>query len=335
MLIMRKINSLLKGLFILIVTFSCTEENPSRLLEESITLSSQEAVDQFGKGNYQIIMGDLRILLGEDITNLNGFASLRQVVGSLEISGNPELTSLSGLEGLVHIHKSLLIKSNPKLKNLAGLTNLKVIGKDWVVESNPVLTSIGAFESLSEVETITISKNALDALPLFNALNSLQELHIYQEPISRINGFNSINIINKINVDGMARLEDLSGFNQLKSVNEEVHIEYCPSLTNVSFSVLTEVQSLVVKRTLIKDFAGFSSLRKVDFLYFAQNPYLENLDGLENLEETWAVSFRDNTSLQNYCAMNPQSGFTVLNLEENGFNPSQDQLIKGECSNNN
>ena len=142
-----------------------------------------------------VILGSIMIL-GEDVTNLNGLSVVTEIQGSLwindngndnsypltnltDLSGlnnlttiggelnigeftqpNTPLTSLEGLYNLTSIGFCIRIKYNESLENLSGLDNLTSIVGGIQIDHNTNLTSLSALINLTTIDgAIFISEN--------------------------------------------------------------------------------------------------------------------------------------------------------------------------------
>src|SRR5690606_34990436 len=69
--------------------------------------------------------GDLDIVFGDDITNLDGLSNIETVLGRLEIWELPYLDNFNGLSNLQSVGGFLRIKGILSITNLDGLSNLQ------------------------------------------------------------------------------------------------------------------------------------------------------------------------------------------------------------------
>ena len=110
---------------------------------DSLFITSQLQID-----NFQIIYpsctaieGDV-IIIGDEITNLNGFSVLTSVGGKLRLFTVSALTNLDGLDNLTSIGSNLMIWNNDALTSLAGLGNVTSIGGDLDIGVNKSITTL-------------------------------------------------------------------------------------------------------------------------------------------------------------------------------------------------
>jgi len=115
-------------------------------------LPDDAAVDAFAQVILEsggVIEGD--VLIGEEVTSLEGLEGLVTVGGDLSIRDNPQLTSLSGLEGLTRVSGNIYVEGNTNLASLTGLANLERVGGRLILEKNPKLLSEAGLESAMAV----------------------------------------------------------------------------------------------------------------------------------------------------------------------------------------
>jgi len=156
-------------------------------LSEGILFEHQSEIDSF-QINYSYcteINGDV-LILGEDITNLNGLDVLTKIEGDFNIGsenyGNPNLTDITGLENLTAIDGGFYISNNYSLSSLNGL-NISSIGNSLVINENESLSDISGLGSLTTIGgNLTVAWNnsltELTGLDNINA-NSITDLEIH------------------------------------------------------------------------------------------------------------------------------------------------------------
>lgn len=131
--------------------------------ETNYTFTSQADIDNFlvQEPNCSHILGNLKILNGEDITNLNGLSNVQTIDGNLEIQNNSLLVDFSGLENLETIGEIFIIKNNSSLVHVTGVENLSHIGEELLVWANQGLEDLMGFSGLETVGfAIFISDNS-------------------------------------------------------------------------------------------------------------------------------------------------------------------------------
>lgn len=140
-------------LVLFLFSFSKTYAQDS--LTTGITFTTQEELDNF-KLNYPnctYIGGNVNIIYGANIINLNGLDSLTTINGTLLIVDNNLLTTLTGLDRLTTINGGLGIVSNDLLTDITSLKNVNSISGNLTVGWNHKLRSLTGLESIN-AETI-------------------------------------------------------------------------------------------------------------------------------------------------------------------------------------
>jgi hypothetical protein len=193
-------------------------------LMEGITFSNQNQIDSF-QVNYPFcteILGNVTIIGGDNITNLNGLSILTSIGGELKFEQNYFLTSLAGLENLTTIGESLSIEYNTVLINLSGLNHVTSIGGGLYVEHNISLTSLFGLDNVTAIgEILWITDNY--------ALSSLTGLG----NVAAIGGDIYIGVIE----GGNPALTSLTGLESLTSIGGGLYIidnNFLVSLTGLN-----------------------------------------------------------------------------------------------------
>ncbi len=216
----------------------------------------------FGIGEI-IEMDDLiDISNNSNLTELNAFHNM-EYLGDLQIYGNPKMTRLLAFESLLEIGDDLELFSNPVLQQLEGFGNLQKVEK-LIISNNEVLTDISSLSSLQEAWGVQISRN--DALPNLQGLGGIREL-------------------NDLEIRQNNSLETLTNFTSLE-----------------------DLKTLkILKNPLLESLGGLESLKTVTYWRFSdgyvtieENNSLENLNGLEGLEElSVGIRVKNNDALLN------------------------------------
>jgi hypothetical protein len=111
-----------------------------------VTLGTQEQVDTFANLGCPVIEGILYIG-GDEITNLNGLASLTSV-GTLQIFEADNLTSLNGLQNLSSAGE-VDISNNPALSDISALAGLnRIDAENLVVRDCNALTLLEGLHNI-------------------------------------------------------------------------------------------------------------------------------------------------------------------------------------------
>eukprot|EP01024_Parvocaulis_polyphysoides_P030011 TRINITY_DN2725_c0_g1_i1.p1 TRINITY_DN2725_c0_g1~~TRINITY_DN2725_c0_g1_i1.p1 ORF type:complete len:446 (-),score=46.93 TRINITY_DN2725_c0_g1_i1:229-1440(-) len=102
-----------------------------------------------------------------------------EVSGDLSLSG--KINSLEGLETITRVDGNVGIVQT-SLTDLDGLNGLMSVGGAMLINSNSMLRSFEGLDSLTEVETLIVSKNPILKFlePLSETLDSASNVHIYE-----------------------------------------------------------------------------------------------------------------------------------------------------------
>jgi len=219
-------------LFILHFSFLTFHSFAQSCLEEGITFTTQEQIDNF-QTNYPgcfEIEGNVIINGEESITNLSGLNVLTSIGGNLDIYDNDILMSLQGLESLNSIHGDLIIghpgywNANDSLTSLSGLDNLDYLGGDLSIACNLSLINIAALGNINYVGgSIYIGyPNAWGTMGGNSSLTNLTGL----ENITVVEG--------DLHIHSNPVLTTLEGLNNIISIGGNLHVSANESLTNFS-----------------------------------------------------------------------------------------------------
>lgn len=153
-----------------------------------VTLSSQTAVDNFSvtyPGCVTMPVGSDLIIMGNNITNLNGLNAIQVVNGAVEIRSNPLLISTAGFAP-TFAGSDLIIRDNAILQNINSLINLDTILGEFTIRTNPSLTNISGLNALTTVGSAAIIRDNA-TLTNLNGLNNLRTtgdvLEIVENPL--------------------------------------------------------------------------------------------------------------------------------------------------------
>ncbi|WP_250432362.1 hypothetical protein [Hanstruepera flava] len=210
-----------------------------------------------------------------------------------------DISDLSALLSISSVQYGVTVYNNPLLNNLEGLNSLTYInGGALKIDSNESLASINALTGLVSFRSLEIVGN-----PMLLNINGLEGVQSSRESIiiSDNQGL--------LNIDGLSGLRTVGG--------EFLFIADNESLTNID---------------------GLSNLENVDRdIVISSNIELANLNGLSSLEhvgEDIYINFND--GLINFCGLENlfMDGSLVgsFNTLGNGYNPTSDDMINGDCS---
>lgn len=246
---------------------------------------------------------NIEISFHDSISNLNSLNQLLKVDGKLKFNKNKQLRSWKICNKLEYVDGILEIRESP-LDTLEGFENLKYCERLYVsslnirhlnnfnklektnlvdIDDRNGLLSIKGFSALKYASEIGIQRcDSLILLDAFNNLDTLYELQLgrnYYKPLT-IRGFEKIRIIPRLIFENINKLEEISAFKNLESV-DVLEINWVngnfASLNN--FKKLNRINSLLRVHNCytLSDISILNnvSLTALDTLYFFTNNLLE------------------------------------------------------------
>lgn len=252
-----------------------------------------------------------------------------------------------------------LMDNNPGITNLDGFNNLEQVTGDMTISNGNIpgadvkLITINGFNKLTSVTYSLLLETASGAG--------------YSGPLTSIKGFQNLKTVGAMFNIGGKNLTDISGLVKLESVGQDLRIVNT-NLTSVSGLTKLTSSGLVENRLIyiqdnnrLTSLAGFTSLTNVAGIFIARNPELLNVDGLEKITSMkygilfgqnpklanlnglvnvggtiTSITINENVALKNLCGISKvvkagsiSGSYTVTN---NGYNPTQQQIIAGQCS---
>jgi hypothetical protein len=316
------------------VQFTSPQEN---VYNGTITLATQEEVNNFGANNYTtvtgrmfiegsvtsleplnnlvIIEGSLHINNTHNLENLIGLENLKvtginRILGSsFEIRNNSSLISLNGLNGLIEIGAHhLTITNNDNLVNLDGLNNLRIINNSLEarIGDNNSMVSLHGLEKLEIISGDLILEN----FTKLNDLSALSNLYFVGKRIyirnnislENVNGLEAISTIESLDLVNNKNLTNLDGLSNISSALEGLNISYNEKLNDLSaFNNINSVRFFNIKYNIsLTNLEGFSNLSSIGHdLNVSNNSNLTSLKGLENLKSTKLLTLISNPNLIN------------------------------------
>ncbi len=278
--------------------------------EGDVVLTSQAAVDAYVANfpDCPLISGVLSIS-GSDINDLSGLSNLTAVNGELVISNNPLLSNLEGLNNLEQVNAVSIIE-NEGLTSLEGLNSIQEVVNFVIINC----TNIEVIDNLDALQSIEL----LEIVEMSN-LTSLEGLSNVSFSDLTLTGNTSLNTLNGLEgsgpevnflfVEGNTSLIDLVGLNNLTTVTD-ISILGNSSLTSLNGLSPTSVSALFIgDNDSLLNLNGLESLTSGDafndlFININDNPLLEDISGLSNIEETVNVDFTiTNNNLLSQCAI--------------------------------
>lgn len=258
-------------------------------------LNSNGLTNMIGLDNLTQIDGNVAVKECSSLINFAGLNSLTNIGGHLKITDNNSLTSLSGMNNLTNIDGLLEIGNNFNLISLSGLNSLTNIGGDFIFEhsSNPI--TLSAMVSLNQVMGNIQLNGSISDFGNLNNLTSINGLSIIDNPlILDLSGFNNlISVEGYLNINACDQLESISGFNSLTSISDYLYINQCNLLTFVSgFQNLTSMGHLsIVNNNFLSSVSGLDhSLNIAGRMYIENNPFLSQCNVLAICTKLWQNS---------------------------------------------
>jgi len=248
--------------------------------------SSQSDIDSFDVNflNCNILEGDV-IILGNDISNLNGLAGIDTIMENLVIGekysgGNPVLASLQGLDSLSFVGGDLLIGNNHILTGLYGLGNVTTINGNISVGYNPVMTSLNGFIDLSVISgSLEIRNN--ESLTDMTGLDNISTIsgNLY---IHRNTGLINLNGLNALSSIGMDLY--IGENNSIISLEGLENLESAGSIAIGSWAITGYQFHCEVGNPKLESIAALNSLNTLgQSISIVCNTSLPDLNGLENI----------------------------------------------------
>ncbi|WP_339701525.1 hypothetical protein [uncultured Marixanthomonas sp.] len=355
-----------------LVKINLIDLNEEKIYEGDVILKTQEEVNIFGANGYTRIAGTLTIGLDNDqndITSLNPLLDLLEVDGFLSIRFNKLLNNLDGLQNLKTIGDYFTISENESLKTIGpfenlitldsfslydnaslnqikGFNNVISLEGDLQIIGSPSITKIEGFNSLITLKKLTVMGN--DGIETFSGFNSLQTIDDHfsfqnNKNLTAINGFNKLQSFRRLSLQLNSKLENLE-FNNLNPTNQPIvgiTIYRNDALTNINFlknASIINGNFFISYNSSLKNLSGLVNLNAItETLMIGYNDSIENLDGLQNISHIGEdLRIFNNVTLTDFCGLTPLvTGYDIsgyLEIYENAYNPSQQDIIDGNCS---
>ena len=326
---MRKIFLLM--LFVSFVSCGGGEDDEgsqvSTVYNGDVDLRTQDEVIEFGSNNYSEINGRLSIYYtgsGDEITSLEPLSNLKKVNFTFRIQ-NVQLLDLEGLNSLENVGGDFIIQSAIKLLNINALTSFTIISGKLNISNNDSLLDIDGLNQIQSLQSLTINENLnLLSIDGISNIDSIEEdIFISKNfKLTNIDALSNISTIKNIVISFNFILKDLNGLSSLTNVENSFKIDGNYSQTPLNIGLI----NLMGLDNLTTIGGEFNILDNEDLL---------SLDGLESLISVGGtIWIDDNTSLVDFCALLPSTinAQVSFNPGWNGYNPTQQDLIDGNCS---
>lgn len=198
-----------------------------------VVLATQAEVDNFAKTGINKIEGSLTIGTadGEEITNLDGLANLKQISNSLVINPSYKGTDLTGLDNLEQLGSFKLgstaaISKNTTLKAV-NLPSLLGVTGDFVVNS-------------SVIEKISIPKVEIIGEDMYIVSDALLDLDA-----NAVESVGASLIVKGSTVQKATAVTEAIVFASLKHIGNDFSVQYFPKLQGIYLPVLENVSGSV------------------------------------------------------------------------------------------
>lgn len=216
----------------------------SPVFEGSVTLKTQEEVEDFAKLGYTEITGALHVGNINTVATMTSLASLNKLtnIGSLQVINTGALEDLNGLENL-NVSVSIQLLSNFALKNVDALVGVTKLSDYLSFLSNSALIQIDGLSNITEVGDNLRMKNH----PLLTNLDGLSGVRVIQ---------------NQLIIEDNPLIKNLNGLSNLESIGDDLSLGGSP---------------------LIENLDGLSNLKSASLLRFTDNDALFNYCGIQVL----------------------------------------------------
>ncbi|MDO6820196.1 hypothetical protein [Zobellia sp. 1_MG-2023] len=308
------------------------------LYEGSITLTSQEDIENFGTIGYTEVTGDVIIMdtATPTITSLANLDYLTTIGGSLTIS-KTAVTNLQGLQNLTSIGNRLTISNNSNLTNITDLNNLTAIEGRYInISNNSELTSLSGLDNLTRINgELRIANNqSLTSLVGLGNITSIDLALIITQNmgLTSLQGLNSLNSIgqgialygSEYNTVGLqittnSELTSFAGLNNVTALKGDLVIRHNAKL--VTLEGLENVTAVnghlqISRNSELISLKGLNNIASVQYkLEVYQNYKLATIMDLENLTTVGSdLSLHENkiTSLNGFENLSSVGGMITI-----------------------
>lgn len=251
----------------------------------SVVLATQAEVDNFAKTGINKIEGNLTIGTadGEEITNLDGLANLKQISNSLVIKSSYKGADLTGLDNLKQLGSFKLgsvtsVSKNTALKTV-NLPSLLSITGDFVINS-------------SVIEKISIPKVEIIGEDMYIVSDALLDLDA-----NAVESIGASLIVKGSTVQKATAVTEAIVFASLKHIGEDFSVQYFPKLQGIYLPVLENVSGTVSFANLA--FVGNIAMTELCTIGGVDISQCTNLSTIELPKLVSSGAFRINASQLN------------------------------------
>ena len=160
---------------------------------------------------------------------------------------------------------------------------------------------------------------------------------IYGDEITFETPFEEIIFQGNITLVNQQEVNDF-GANGYTTIDGYLQIGFSEQASNVNnleaLSSLRSISYMRIMNTLLNDLNELSNLYDINTLEIRFNNSLKNIDGLSNISDINSISILDNEILSDFCGISNivNNGLENYSVRRNLFNPSQEDIINGNCS---
>lgn len=315
------------------LSFTTTNECSTNIFEGNVKLRNQADVNAFGAMGYCAINGMLDLTEpisgGSDfITDLAPLNNLRSVT-RLSVYNTHELTDLTGLENLTVVEEAVLVYENQVLVSLDGIDNISSSLNKIGISNNDRLENIDGLLGITTLYKPEESNLTVSILgnPFLSNIDGLSNINDVDESITiAIGSSNAMTHLDGLsNISGTVRSLGITGISNLSNLNG------LSGITTVTINLR------VNNNFDLKTLSGLDNLTFVGGELGIHNNFdLRQLDALSSLDTVggnlsiWTNGLTDFCGLQNLLINDGLGGnYSVI---QNVFNPTQQDIIDGNCS---
>jgi len=302
----------------------CNETCP----QGDLILTTQQEVDNFAINYLGCIgiNGNLVIhgITPNEITNLDGLASLYSISDTLFIINNESLTDISGLENIVYSSMShVQISDNTALSECSIISICRYISYEGttLIYNNGIMCN-SANDVLDNCTicptgniTLKTQEEVDEYAVLYPGCKIVQHSITVQglNDITNVHGLIGIERIEKrLKITNCNALTELIGLDSLKYIGNDLSISYNNTLTDISsLHNLSYVDDnfFISGNDALTTLAGLDKLTNAYELYLFDNDALVDISSLHNLKSILGLYINDNQSLTH---LNGLEGITNL-----------------------
>ncbi|WP_029038267.1 hypothetical protein [Salinimicrobium xinjiangense] len=261
------------------------------------------------------------------------------ITGNLVFIGE-SITDLSGLKSIHSIRGDLMILAT-SIENLDGLENVNLIDKAGIsLNKNSLLKDISGLRSIS----VLLSYLEIEDSPELITLTGLEGIvgvthNLFLTDLPKIKSLDPLSKIGnpllRLTLSNLG-IVNTNGVSKIPSV-ESMYVLGNPYLSNANFTELTRVDNLNIGgNPLLEDLSGLNNLQQANELNIINNTSLKNLDGLNNLDTSEILNMKiwNNIELADYCGLRDLAakGKLALEARDNLYNPTSAQVAGDECN---